>query len=106
MVTTKTAKTTDQTDGQNLPNMDPRLSANYCVYLMHKCIADALSNNWPTTAPCFVTDARGVIAGLYPMIVIVRCRSTGQVLVLDGWMLTMGGQGVICARKLTVLSER
>ena len=45
------------------------------------------------------------MAGFYDMIIIVGCGRSRQVMVFDGWTLTMGGQEIICARKQTVFSE-
>ena len=58
-----------------------------------------------TLAFGFGAGGRRVVAGFYAMIIIVGCGYAGQILVLDGWTLTMGGQAVICAHKPTVLSE-
>ena len=53
----------------------------------------------------FVAGGREVKAGFYAMIIIVECGRAGQILVVDGWMLAVGGRGVICAHEQTVLSE-
>ena len=54
----------------------------------------------------FGAGGRDMMAGFYAMIIIVECGGTGQILLLDGRTLAMGGQGVICARKPAVLLER
>ena len=89
-----------------LDRLTPWKYRNNYVYFLHRCIDDASRNNFDTLAPRFFPGSGRVMARFYAMTIIVGCERAEQVLVLDGWMWAMGGQGVTCACKSTVLLER